>query len=204
MPPGYLGTDFLVQKLTKILFKQIKNFLPDIIKEISNKIKECEESIQLLGQPLPVDNSGKLTLIWNMLSDYVETYKNVLKGKYDQKRHSYIKDEGGYKVKALYKDLLNDFIGDYKATAHYTDEYINEALVIHEGDSIPGFPSADAFFYLLKPELEKLQEPISDTLTEVFSYLEMLSTKILEKTFTRFPRLIDDVNEFVGKFLYEV
>jgi hypothetical protein len=32
----------------------------------------------------------------------------------------------------------------------------------------------------------------------------MLSTKILEKTFTRFPRLIDDVNDFVGKFLNEV
>ena len=84
------------------------------------------------------------------------------------------------------------------------DDYINEALVIHEGDSIPGFPSADAFFYLLKPELEKLKDPIYDTLTEVFGYLEMLSTKILEKTFMRFPRLIDDVNEFVSKFLNEV
>ena len=77
-------------------------------------------------------------------------------------------------------------------------------MVIHEGDSIPGFPSADAFFYLLKPELEKLREPISDCLVEVFAYLEMLSTKILEKTFTRFPRLIDDVNDFASSFLNEV
>jgi hypothetical protein len=52
--------------------------------------------------------------------------------------------------------------------------------------------------------LEKLREPITECLSEVFAYLEMLSTKILEKTFTRFPRLIDDVNEFVGKFLNEV
>jgi len=120
MPPGYLGTDVLVSKLTKILFKQIKNFLPEIIKEINNKIKECEEAIQLLGQPLPIDNSGKLNLLWNMLSEYCDTYKNVLKGKYDMKKHNYIKDEGGYKVKALYKELLNDFTGDYKATSNYT------------------------------------------------------------------------------------
>ena len=120
MTPGYLGVEILVVKLTKILFKQIKNFLPDIIKEINNKIRECEESIQLLGQPLPIDNSGKLNLLWNMMSEYCDTYKNILKGKYDSKRHSYIKDEGGYKVKALYKELLTDFIGDYKATANYT------------------------------------------------------------------------------------
>lgn len=41
-------------------------------------------------------------------------------------------------------------------------------------------------------------------MTEVFAYLEMLSTKILDRTFKRFPRLIDDVNEFVSKFLNEV
>ena len=54
------------------------------------------------------------------MSEYCDTYKNILKGKYDTKRHNYIKDEGGYKVKALYKELLTDFIGDYKATANYT------------------------------------------------------------------------------------
>jgi dynamin 1-like protein len=203
MAPGYLGTEVLVGKLTKILFKLIKNFLPEIIKEINNKIKDCEEAIHHLGQPLPVDNSGKLNLLWNMLSEYCDTFRNVLKGKYDLKKHSYIKDEGGYKIKALYKELITDFTGDYKATAGYKDDYINEALIIHEGDSIPGFPSVDAFIYLLKPELEKLRDPISDCLAEVFSYLEMLSSKILEKTFMRFPRLIDSVNDFVSSFLNE-
>jgi len=124
-----------------------------------------------------------------------------LKGKYDSKRLSFVKDEGGYKVKALFKDLLGEYTGDYKATSAYSDENINYALTIHEGDSIPGFPSVDAFYYLLKPELEKLKEPITDCLVSVFQYLEVLSSKILEKSFQRFPRIIDDVNEFVTKFL---
>lgn len=201
MPPGYLGTNVLIQKLTKLLFKKIKEALPSIIKEINNHIKQAEEEINLLGAPLPLDDGGKLSLLWNMLSEYCETYKNVLKGKYDAKRLSYVKDEGGFKVKAMFKDLLAEFTEDYKATSGYTDENINYALTIHEGDSIPGFPSVDAFYYLLKPELEKLREPISDCLTSVFNYLESLSTKILEKTFQRFPRIIDDVNDFISKFL---
>jgi len=203
MPPGYVGTDILIQKLTKILFRMIREHLPTIVKAINDHIKIAEEELSLLGQPLPIDDVGKLNLLWNMLSEYCETYKNVLKGKYDSKRMSYVKDEGGYKIKACFKDLLSDFTGEYKATAQYTDENINYALTIHEGDSIPGFPSIDAFYYLLKPELEKLREPIMECLIQVFQYLEMLSTKILEKSFQRFPRIIDDVNDFVTKFLNE-
>jgi hypothetical protein len=201
LPPGYVGTDILIQKLTKLLFKKIREILPTIVKEINNHIKQAEEELSLLGQPLPLDEIGKLNLLWTMLSEYCETYKNVIRGKYDSKRLSYVKDEGGYKVKALFKNLLDEFIGDYKATSNYTDENISYAITIHEGDSIPGFPSIDAFYFLLKPELEKLRDPIQECLISVFHYLEELSGKILEKTFQRFPRIIDDVNEFVTSFL---
>ncbi len=201
LPPGTVGTDVLIQKLTKIFFRMIRDSLPTIIKAINENIKHSEEELALLGQPMPIDDVGKLNMLWNMLSEYCETYKNVLKGKYDSKRLSFVKDEGGYKVKALFKDLLAEFTGDYKATAGYTDEYISYALTIHEGDSIPGFPSIDAFYYLLKPELEKLKEPITECLISVFQYLESLSSKILEKSFQRFPRIIDDVNDFVTNFL---
>ena len=152
---------------------------------------------------MPVDDAGKLSMLWNMLNEYCEIYRNVLEGRYDIKRLSFLKDEGGYKVKALFKNLLDEFTGDYKATADYTNESINYALTIHEGDSIPGFPSVDAFYYLLKPKLEKLKEPINETFANVFSYLEMLSSKILERTFSRFPRVIDDIGELVTKFLNE-
>jgi GTP-binding protein EngB required for normal cell division len=120
LPPGYLGTDILIQKLTKLLFKKIREILPTVIKEINSHIKQSEEELSLLGQPLPVDDIGKLNLLWTMLSEYCETYRNVIKGKYDSKRLTYVKDEGGYKIKQLFKELLEEFTGDYKATANYT------------------------------------------------------------------------------------
>ena len=152
---------------------------------------------------MPVDDAGKLSMLWNMLNEYCEIYRNVLEGRYDSKRLSFLRDEGGYKVKALFKNLLDEYTGDYKATANYKDENIDYALTIHEGDSIPGFPSVDAFYYLLKPQLEVIKEPINETFANVFSYLEMLSSKILERTFSRFPRVIDDISEMVSKFLNE-
>lgn len=81
--------------------------------------------------------------------------------------------------------LLVPFTGDYRCTKVITDENINNALLIHEGDSIPGFPSVDAFYYLLLPQLEKLREPIIECFNNVYNYLEFLSTKILERSFMR-------------------
>lgn len=203
MPPGYLGTETLVEKLTVIFFNKIKEHLPDIVKTIKSKIREAEEELALFGTPMPVDNIGKMNMLWNMFSEFCESYKNVIKGKYDSKRLNNLQDEGGYKIKAFFKELLSEFTGDYRATRDYSDENISYALTIHEGDSIPGFPSVDAFFYLLKPELERLRDPIFDCLTDTYNYMEMLSQKIMEKTFFKFPNIIFTVKEIVLEFLQE-
>ena len=203
MPQGYLGTNVLIQKLTKIYFKIIRENLPRIIRAINDRMKTAEEELASLGNPMPIDDAGKMSLLWTMLNEYCEIFRNVLKGKYN-KRVQFLKEEGGYKIKILYKKLLEDYTGDYKATAGYSDENINYALTIHEGDSIPGFPSVDAFTYLLKPQLEKLKEPIEECFTEVYQYIEFLSGKILERTFARFPQIINDMGDFINNFLIEV
>ena len=203
LPTGNLGTDVLINKLTKIYFKIIRENLPRIVKAINDRLKTAEEELQGLGQPMPTDDAGKMSLLWNMINEYCDIFRNVLQGKYTNKRLSFLDGEGGFKIKILYKKLLEEFTGDYKATAGYTDENINYALTIHEGDSIPGFPSVDAFIYLLRPQLEKLKDPIEECFNEVFQYIDFLSGKILEKTFTRFPQAVNDMSDLVSNYLIE-
>ena len=202
-PPGHLGTDVLINKLTKIYFKIIRENLPRIIKAINERLKTAEEELQGLGQPMPTDDAGKMSMLWNMINEYCDIFRKVLQGKYNNKRLNFLEGEGGFKIKILYKKLLEEFTGDYKATKGYTDENINYALTIHEGDSIPGFPSVDAFIYLLRPQLEKLKDPIEECFQNVFQYLDFLSGKILEKTFTRFPQAINDMTDLVTNYLIE-
>ena len=203
LPAGHLGSEVLINKLTKIYFRIIRENLPKIIKAINDRLKEAEEELQSLGQPMPTDDAGKMSLLWNMINEYCDIFRNVLQGKYNNKRLSFLDGEGGFKIKILYKKLLEEFTGDYKATKGYTDENINYALTIHEGDSIPGFPSVDAFIYLLRPQLEKLKDPIEECFQEVFQYIDFLSGKILEKTFTRFPQAINDMTDLVTNYLVE-
>ena len=203
IPAGHLGTDVLINKLTKIYFRIIRENLPRIIKAINERVKTAEEELQGLGQPMPTDDAGKMSMLWNMINEYCDIFRNVLQGKYNNKRLSFLDGEGGFKIKILYKKLLEEFTGEYKATKGYTDENINYALTIHEGDSIPGFPSVDAFIYLLRPQLEKLKDPIEECFQNVFQYLDFLSGKILEKTFTRFPQAVNDMTDLVTNYLIE-
>ena len=203
LPAGHLGTEVLINKLTKIYFRIIRENLPRIVKAINDRVKTAEEELQGLGQPMPTDDAGKMSMLWNMINEYCDVFRKVLQGKYNNKRVNFLEGEGGFKIKILYKKLLEEFTGDYKATVGYSDENINYALTIHEGDSIPGFPSVDAFIYLLRPQLEKLKDPIEECFQEVFQYLDFLSGKIMEKTFTRFPQAINDMTDLVSNYLME-
>ena len=203
LPAGHLGTEVLINKLTKIYFRIIRENLPRIVKAINDRVKTAEEELQSLGQPMPTDDAGKMSMLWNMINEYCDVFRKVLQGKYNNKRVNFLEGEGGFKIKILYKKLLEEFTDNYKATAGYTDENINYALTIHEGDSIPGFPSVDAFIYLLRPQLEKLKDPIEECFQEVFQYLDFLSGKIMEKTFTRFPQAINDMTDLVSNYLME-
>lgn len=73
MPPGYLGTDNLVDKLTKILYNQIKSFLPEIVKEIAIKMKECEVRLNSLGPIMPVTELERMQLLHKMIIEFTDS-----------------------------------------------------------------------------------------------------------------------------------
>jgi vacuolar protein sorting-associated protein 1 len=180
MPPEMLGCFELTKKLSKILFIHIKHSLPEIIKEISDKKREAEQEVKDLGMPLPASAADKMHLLWNMITEFVQTYKNQIGGKYDARRA--IKSaggpqrqelSGGARIKMGFYKLYSD-LDQMKATQEYSDMVIERAIAMHEGDSIPGFPSVDVFYYLIQPQLEKLREPALECLNDVYAQLEGL------------------------------
>jgi len=206
MPPGYCGTDHLTTKLTKVFFNHIKKSLPEVQKEISAKIKDCDDRLKILGTPLPSTQKEKLHLLWNMITGFVENFKNTLKGKYDAKhsKNQKLTGElsGGAKIKLMFNELYGTYLeSSYKATSDYQDKDIQKAIIIHEGNTIPGFPSFDAFLFLLQPLLDRLKEPAIELLNTVYQFLEELAQGIMTKLFTRFPQLVEIIGESVTKVL---
>ena len=54
--------------------------MPSIIRSINDNIRKCEEELALLGQPMPVDDAGKLTKETPFAGMFVkEADKHVIK-----------------------------------------------------------------------------------------------------------------------------
>lgn len=56
----------------------------------------------------------------------------------------------GAQFRLTFNNLYNDFL-NLKTSTEYSDYDIKKAILLHEGDQLPGFQSMDAFYYLLSP-----------------------------------------------------
>ena len=144
-----------------------------------------------------------------MITEFVQAYKNQIGGKYDaRKKHAGTGPQrqelsGGARIKMGFYRLYGE-LENIKATQEYTDMMIERAIAMHEGDSIPGFPSVDVFYYLVQPQLEKLREPALDCLNDVYTQLEQLSSQIIDRVFLRFPTLRPVVMDHIIQILQEL
>ena len=59
-----------------------------------------------------------------------------------------------------------------------TDDDIDRAIRLHEGDSLPGFPSPDTFEFLALPHLQQLAIPSVECVHDVSSALDVLAQRM--------------------------
>ncbi|KJP85844.1 hypothetical protein AK88_04492 [Plasmodium fragile] len=195
LPPTLYGTTSLTDKLTKVLLRHIKNFLPDIKIEINEKIRVINDKLYELGTHVPLDATKKTQLLWSMITDYCEIFKNTLKGKYDKRLQVFIENNDiicGLKVRTIFNEFLDEYVGK-NVTSELSDNDIDDAICLHEGDSLPGFPSPDTFEFLILPHLKKINAPVFNCLDKVSQTLEILSQKIANRVLVRFPALSEQV-----------
>ena len=94
-------------------------------------MKETEDDLKDLGPPMPIESGHKTQLLWNMINDFIQTYKNMISGRFDSKRvmGGGARQElaGGAKIKASFFNLYAEFEG-YRACSDYNDMYIQKAI----------------------------------------------------------------------------
>lgn len=211
LPPGLVGTTTLIDKLTKILFKHIRRLLPEIKKEINEKRRSVQDRLEELGNGIPLEETGRVQLMWTMITDYCEMFKNTIRGKYDRKLQRYMAnlpggDSGSMSGGAHVRAIMNDFLVDYVVrpmTADMTDDEIDRAIRMHEGDSLPGFPSPDTFEYLALPHLQQISIPAVECVHNVASALDVLAQRMATAVFRRFPKLAEVSLEMTQNIIQE-
>ena len=91
---------------------------------------------------------------------------------------------------------------NFKVSKDLSDADIERAIKNHQGDSIPGFPSIDAFLALLNPLLKKLQNPAYSINNRVHEIMETETTRIInEVMIKKFPEFNDRFTDLVRRVL---
>lgn len=193
LPPSLCGTKSLTNKLTDVLYQHIRTCLPEIISEIQKQINDKEARLKELGTGMPEEDKDRMKFLWKIINDFSTAFKNSINGSYD-KLSTFDKNRlpAGHRIRVILTDLYSD-VRSMKPTETYNDIDIKNAIIKHEGDSIPGFPSIDAFLSLLTPLLEKLKEPAFECVNEVYHVLEEIAVNILNKIIAKAPALKDEL-----------
>jgi hypothetical protein len=177
--------------------------------EIVKKRQENESKLAELGPALPRTHADKFEFMWKMTEDLVALYNNEIQGKYDPERSKLRRKEGdpsiGFKIRKTFDEFFADFVKpDFKCSGNYTNQDITDAINRFQTVGIPGFPSIDAFLFLINPKLEELRSPSLSLIDKIFRKMEKLVRKLSRNTFGKFPEVESEVLDIIMKDLTEV
>ena len=155
----FVGTQNLIRKLTTVMYTHIKNVLPEILREINSKIKNCEDNIKKLGEPIPEDNKEKLDAIWRDISQFYDKFKSNIKGEYLQVYDRKSKSKkmqvlASAQIHNLFNGLYKKYLYKHKGSKPYSDSQIKRIIEMYTGNTLPGFVSVDCFVAIVSPLLE--------------------------------------------------
>lgn len=197
---GLVGTKNLVNRLSLILSKNIQQSLPQIIKELRERIEQTERELRELGNPLPEHSSDKLQLIYNLASEFCIAYKDSIKGKYIKSRGDNDKDPVGVEIRKLLIQIFQDYDLS-KIDEVLTDKLIKASFVNYGASSLPGFPSFSAFQKLLQPLLQNFVPKSNELCDRINMLLEKTIQELVERIFKRFPELQETISNYAMRNL---
>lgn len=197
---GLVGTRSLVTRLSMILSKNIQHSLPEITKELREKIEAYEQEYRLLGTPLPEMDTEKIQLILNMVTEFCNAYTNSIKGKYSRIKKNEEKEPIGVSIRRLLLGIFKDY-DQSKLDDVLTDKLIKATFVNYGSSGLPGFPPYSAFQKLLQPLLQKLVPKSNDLVDRIYYLLEKSIQDLVDKIFLRFPELKTTIAEYALKNL---
>lgn len=207
LPTELLGTRSLVDRTTSILFEMIKQSLPRIKFEISDRRRRVKEQLEQLGEGFPEKPEQQMELVFRLVRKFKNSYDQELSGLYfhEKKGHRVHRQRAEtitFLLNETFQTIYDRYIEpNFKITSSYSDEYIYHAINTYQGESMPGFQSFDSFLFLITPKLELLKGPIYQLLSEAKAILEERGIELIDHVFKKLPKLQNEVKEAFMKSL---
>ena len=172
------------------------------------KKEKCQERLKELGPGLPGGDKEKFEFVWKLADELCTLFVNEISGKYDTRREALNKKKKrslSSNINTEFDEYFEDYATiKYQVTEKHTDEDIYNILTTYQGDNLPGFPSMDAFLFLMLPKLEMLKNPTYELLDKVNEKLFDSLKEACAYVFKRFPSIEMEIFDIIAKDLAAV
>ena len=144
--------------------------------------------------------------MWQLADELCTLFINELNGKYDLRREELNKSKNKKSVSSEINIEFDEYFEDFatikfQVTEKHSDEEIYGILTAYQGENLPGFPSMDAFLYLMLPKLEMLKQPTYELLDKVYEKLDSTLKETCALVFKRFPAIEMEIYDIISQDL---
>ncbi|GAB4835428.1 hypothetical protein Ancab_000335 [Ancistrocladus abbreviatus] len=185
-----VGIPVLAQKLVHIQANILSRCLPNIVKQINDKLSANVSDLNSMPQNLS-SVADAMTEFMRILGSAKESMKKILiRGEYDE-----FPDEKEMHCMARLSEMLFECFIELQAKGSPTGELNNflmdevNVLLEAKGIVLPSFLPRAAFLYLLQKKVKGISSTPIDFVKNVWSYLENVLLAVLMQHSENYPQL---------------
>ncbi|CAN6313343.1 unnamed protein product [Urochloa humidicola] len=186
-----VGIPVLAQRLMQIQAGIIAKCLPDIVKQINDRLSRSSAELDQMPQDLNSVSDAVMVFFQIVRKACNSLEKVLVRGEFDE-----YPDEREFHGTARIAEMLTGYAkklpSECPKTSSGDDLFLMEEIRILEeskGINLPNFLPRSAFLVLLKKKVETIDQVPQDLVNGVWAYVEDLVMKILQKHADDFPQM---------------
>ncbi|XP_067300159.1 interferon-induced GTP-binding protein Mx-like isoform X2 [Pseudorasbora parva] len=166
---GKATIPLLAERLTKELVEHITKTLPQLQKQLEDKLEKTTEDLRELGDGVPTDEQEKIHFFITKIRQFNDVIEGVKRAeedlnKSDKRVFTKIREEFG-----KWKIVLD---AKYIKTEETLRDEVEEYVRTRRGKELPGFVNYRTFENIVKKHIEELEEPALKLLKDVTDPIE--------------------------------
>lgn len=193
------GYGYLAQTLNKVLLNTIRDTLPDLKANLTNRLRSVQDALDELGDAQL--NQSKSALMLNILTRYASTFAATIDGQLSDLPLNAL--YGGSRINFIFVDVFGRCLESMKSTDGLGPDDLRMAITNASGPRMALFMPEAAFDQVVRQQVHRLESPSLECADCVFEELKSIANKIDLPELRRFGALKDKINDVVHQLLTE-
>uniref|UniRef100_A0AAR2IU87 Interferon-induced GTP-binding protein Mx n=1 Tax=Pygocentrus nattereri TaxID=42514 RepID=A0AAR2IU87_PYGNA len=189
---GKATVPLLAERLTKELVEHIGRSLPQLQKQIEQKLEKTAKELRKLGDGVPLEEHEKNNFLIKKIHEFNQILSDVMRAEEDLKNSD---AKVFTKIRTEFKTWKSHLDKKSSTLEENLRDEVEEYTKTQRGKELPGFVNYRTFENIVKKHVVELEEPATQLLTDITDIVHTCLKDIASDHFEAFPNLLKAAKE---------